>query len=842
MICNNCGAEVADGMKFCFDCGTPVPQVKKCVSCGAELSLKMKFCPECGANQDGSTPKSSGFSMGDKNVIAGDVIGSKEETHISGNATIIKNEDQTKQVKKCHICGSFIPVVDGYNCPECGEFTCEVCFDLSKRICKSCEKNKLQNNEEKFIEALKEFLKDGIIDANERREIESLKVKYGISTEKANALEQELKPKTEKINFSTIEKLNLTEATEIFYEQGIAKKAYELLEPIYKAHPYSEEVLNIYLPVLIKTDIEEAKKIISESNIDILSMYMAEIEIAIIEKDLDLAERKLKQAKQLWQSNKLKYYEAWFYLELAKFTGKDTFVSNAEEIANNFDATEDKVELSYQIKIHKNIAEYKGEDTSFYTKEFCKENNLYTSVVLDVNVEKITVGKNQEIKTLEEALKNTKENVTIILEPGVYKEHINFDKKVKLVGATDSIMNKSSSELPIIVLDETKTCKITADVEIEGVVFTHEENLSFNNLQNYADTKYEFNKDKKVVEINTEGYTAIEISSNATLKNIALLDAKNGGFTFTKSNAILENSLVAHSYFHNVLCMNTSSPIITNFKSINSNASGLRVGDTSNPSLKNCEVYNVADKNIVVEGQASGTFEGCHIYDFSEGLYIAGSATPSFVDCKIQGNGGLGILVEHTSNPSLKNCEILNIGAIHVADQTSATFEGCHFYDIDDVSIFYGATPSFVDCKIQGSKRLFYLAIYETANPSLKNCEIYNIDTITVCGQATFEGCHIHDFENKGLCIAGSATPSFVDCKIHDNKKDALVSVEDTANPSFKDCEVYNGAGSGIAVEGQARGTYTKCYIHNNKGANFNNKTSNTIDTSTCRMEYCRMG
>ena len=26
----------------------------------------MEFCPECGAKQDGSAPKSSGFSMGDK--------------------------------------------------------------------------------------------------------------------------------------------------------------------------------------------------------------------------------------------------------------------------------------------------------------------------------------------------------------------------------------------------------------------------------------------------------------------------------------------------------------------------------------------------------------------------------------------------------------------------------------------------------------------------------------------------------------------------------------------------------------------------------------------------------
>ena len=507
-------------------------------------------------------------------------------------------------------------------------------------------------------------------------------------------------------------------------------------------------------------------------------MYMAEIEIAIIEKDLDLAERKLNEVKQLWQSNKLKYYEAWFYLELAKSTGKDTFVSNAEEIANSFDKTEDKLELSYQTKILKNIAEYKGEDTSFYTEDFCKKNNLYTSVVLGVT--KITVGKNQEIKTLKEALKNININGTIILESGIYKEHVNFDKKIKIVGATDSIMNKSSSELPIIVLDETKTCKITADVEIEGVVFTHEENLSFNNLQNYADTKYEFNKDKKVVEINTEGYTAIEISSNATLKNIALLDAKNRGFTFTKSNAILENSLVAHSYFHNVLCEYTSSPIITNLKSINSNADGLRVADTANPSLKNCEVYNGAGSSIYVEGQASGTFEGCHIHDIGEhnGLHIKGSATPSFVDCKIHDN-----------------------------------------------------------------KKYALVYVLETANPSLKNCEVYNGagHSIAVENQAsgTFEGCHIHDIgENNGLRIQGSATPSFIDCKIHDNKIIySLVYVGETANPSLKNCEVYKGANFGIAVEGQARGTYTKCYIHNNKGGNFSIKTSKTIDTSTCRME-----
>ncbi|MBQ1742967.1 MAG: zinc ribbon domain-containing protein, partial [Oscillospiraceae bacterium] len=88
MKCANCGEEIEEGMRFCGTCGAPVPQEKACVSCGAKIPLKMKFCPECGAPQDGSKPKAAAaIAMGDKNVIAGDVTGKKEEMNISGNAT-----------------------------------------------------------------------------------------------------------------------------------------------------------------------------------------------------------------------------------------------------------------------------------------------------------------------------------------------------------------------------------------------------------------------------------------------------------------------------------------------------------------------------------------------------------------------------------------------------------------------------------------------------------------------------------------------------------------------------------------------------------------------------------
>ena len=48
ITCPTCGTQLEDGAKFCLECGTPIPQTKKCIKCGFELPLSAKFCPECG--------------------------------------------------------------------------------------------------------------------------------------------------------------------------------------------------------------------------------------------------------------------------------------------------------------------------------------------------------------------------------------------------------------------------------------------------------------------------------------------------------------------------------------------------------------------------------------------------------------------------------------------------------------------------------------------------------------------------------------------------------------------------------------------------------------------------
>lgn len=141
--CSKCGAELDAGSKFCMECGTPVPQVKKCIQCGATLPINVKFCNECGAKQDGATSASAGLQMGDKNVVAGDVIGTKiagdSVGHkIMGNAIYNTIEDETKKVLSCCICGKHLTNDNAYTCPKCKKIVCSEHFDSSFRCCSDC--------------------------------------------------------------------------------------------------------------------------------------------------------------------------------------------------------------------------------------------------------------------------------------------------------------------------------------------------------------------------------------------------------------------------------------------------------------------------------------------------------------------------------------------------------------------------------------------------------------------------------------------------------------------------------------------------------------------------------
>ena len=194
-VCSNCGVELDAGAKFCMECGTPVPQVKKCVQCGMELPLKAKFCFGCGAPQEGGAAAiGAGVSMGDKNVIAGDVIGQKIAgdsvgNKIMGNAMFTMIQDDTKRVNTCYVCGKHLTNDNGHTCPKCGNVVCEEHFDAKKKMCQNCLDANKQAALSQYESAIKAVLKNGRIDVIERNKLNNLSQSLGLSMQDVQAFE-----------------------------------------------------------------------------------------------------------------------------------------------------------------------------------------------------------------------------------------------------------------------------------------------------------------------------------------------------------------------------------------------------------------------------------------------------------------------------------------------------------------------------------------------------------------------------------------------------------------------------------------------------------------------------
>ena len=365
------------------------------------------------------------------------------------------------------------------------------------------------------------------------------------------------------------------------------------------------------------------------------------------------------------------------------------------------------------------------------------------------------VGKENDcnFSTIQEALDSVEEDAIIKVKPGIYEEHLHFSKKVHLIGCTETIINKSSEELPIVVFDSDKFCMVDIPVKIEGIVFTHKKDLEFDSVSSFLKTSSEIKK----VE-STDSKSMFGVSADSCFINIAILCSEGFGVCIFDKKAIFDISYLHQITYDGIVIYNNATPSINNCIVSNSNFSGICCRDKSSPKICNCEIHN--------HGAMFGQDE-C-----TSGIVICGESSAKIYSCKVYNNMGIGITVAENANPSITSCSIF----------------GQH----QGVSVECTASGIYEDCSIYSNIKCG-LGICDEAKPTINNCKFFS------------NGQH-------GIIIVENAYLNMNNSEISNNGRNyAGVFCRDSSRVVIKNCKSFGVHTCGVALVQNAAGNFENC-------------------------------
>ena len=103
MKCQNCGAEIKDGVQFCRECGSKIMpvRIRYCRECGSALPNEAKFCPNCGASRDAANDNmhSDGIIYETESDSSEESLKKDMEPDISSNQTEDKQNTESSSVQ-----------------------------------------------------------------------------------------------------------------------------------------------------------------------------------------------------------------------------------------------------------------------------------------------------------------------------------------------------------------------------------------------------------------------------------------------------------------------------------------------------------------------------------------------------------------------------------------------------------------------------------------------------------------------------------------------------------------------------------------------------------------------
>jgi hypothetical protein len=420
--------------------------MKKCIDCGTLLDANVKFCSVCGIKQPASKINSEAASfsasVGDKNVISGNIIGKNEEYNISGPTTINKIEDETRRFIVCAVSGKQMlrGRDDHYTCPECKKEVYVNYYNFSAKRCNNC----VEFSHKKYVEVVKSILLDGAIGDNENRDLDTLAENLNIDPLTKARLESEVnekfkinKVKSEKKELSGFYKIEIQKIKSVLYNLNDYDKIKNKLTDIYKHNLLNDDVCFFYF--LTKSIFESHKYEFHSNEIEkessstafwrnywkflaLLNLNKPEAAFKTIE------ENKISNPKNI---NDFKLGESISYIKLYNSKNETTYISEAKVLYSSISEELQSPLKSLNEFIRKYLNVEVGVLVNYNEEELFYKNNLIGSF------EKSSFSVESNQKVIQNSINTNPMSINIKFQ--------NIDIATQMMGTINNAMQNFSA-------------------------------------------------------------------------------------------------------------------------------------------------------------------------------------------------------------------------------------------------------------------------------------------------------------------------------------------------------------------------------------------------------------
>ena len=279
--------------------------VMKCPKCHSEAPSGSKFCLECGTKlppPDAADTRPASISLGDKNVVGGDLVGTKQEVKVLGGSyTNITHSDETRKTRTCAISGRIAAVTEGHECPACKRWVVTDHFIKQQLRCTECNQKQHSQREREYEARLHDAYLDKRVDDGDRQQLKKLAAELGITEARAQELERPYRQTAESSSLDEAERIRLKQAEKLLYSDFKVDEAHPIIQRLYDAYTRRvQSIWQLYMTSLTEFDPDAALQLFESLDVDEPAVYLHRLEIKARQgpRGLDEAGKLIKLAQQ----------------------------------------------------------------------------------------------------------------------------------------------------------------------------------------------------------------------------------------------------------------------------------------------------------------------------------------------------------------------------------------------------------------------------------------------------------------------------------------------------------------------------------------------------------------